>query len=106
MAIRNFHLTGRGPQGLGVSSLKRPAPPWPSGFSSSGRIVFNSPASVHGGLTTKRPVEVRGPPAAWGAALNSSRRHLPAGLLVAAAAATWRARVSVARRLLTGYQIR
>ena len=41
-------------QGLGVSSRNRPAPPWPSGFSSSGRMVFSSAASVHGGLTTRQ----------------------------------------------------
>src|SRR5206468_12873754 len=106
MAIRTFHLMRRGSQGLGASSLNRPAPPWPRGFSSSGRIVFNSPASVHGGLTIRSPVEARGPPDACGATENSSRRHFPAGLLAAAAPATSRARVSVARRLLTGYQIR
>src|SRR2546428_7267451 len=97
---------GRVPRGWGASSLTRAAPPWPRGFSSSGRIVFSSPASVHGGLTIRSPVEARGPPDACGAAENSSRRHFPAGLLVSAAAATSRARVSLVRLLFTGYQVR
>src|SRR5207244_259556 len=97
--------TGR-TYGFGVSSRKRPAPPWPSGFSSSGRMVLSSPCNVHGGLTINRPVETSGPVACCGATENSSRRHLPAGLAPSAACATSRARVSAARRLLTGYQSR
>ena len=69
----------RRPDGLGTSSLNRPAPPWPSGFSSSGRIAFNSPISVHGGLTINRPADTSPPPASCGATLNSSRRHFPGG---------------------------
>src|SRR5882757_6289494 len=44
-------------QGLGTSSLNRPAPPWPSGFSSSGKIALSSAASRHGGLTISRPAD-------------------------------------------------
>src|ERR1700730_10362327 len=55
-------LGNLGSCGLGVSSLNRPAPPWPSGFSSSGRMAFSSPASVHGGLTISRPAEFRPAP--------------------------------------------
>src|ERR1700754_1361666 len=93
-------------QGLGTSSLNRPAPPWPSGFSSSGRIAFSSAASRHGGLTTRRPAEVSAAPACCGATLTSSRRHVPGALAAATAAATCRARPSVARRLFTGYHSR
>src|SRR5580704_13112054 len=96
----------RGSQGLGVSSLNRPAPPRPSGFSSSGRIALSSPASVHGGLTINSPAEVRPGAAAWGATLNSRRRHLPAGVDVPVTSATYLARLSEARRLFTGYHNR
>src|SRR5258708_1455164 len=91
-------------QGFGASSLNRPAPPWPSGFSSSGRIALSSPSSVHGGLTTKRPAEIRPlPAAACAATLNSSRRHFADGLPAPVISSTCRASLSVARRLLTGY---
>src|SRR4051812_29195482 len=93
-------------QALGASSLNRPAPPWPSGFSSSGRMSLSSSASFHGGLTINRPADVNGPPAVCGATLNSSRRHFPGTLALATASATCLARPSLARRLLTGYHSR
>src|SRR5665213_85111 len=93
-------------QGLGTSSLNRPAPPWPSGFSSSGRIAFNSPSSIQGGLTSNSPAETSAESAVWGAALNSSRRHFAGEGPAAAISATLRARPSVARRLLAGYHNR
>src|ERR1700745_329110 len=61
-------------QGLGVSSLNRPAPPWASGFSRSGRIALSPPTSAHGGLPISSPAEARASPAACGATLNSRRR--------------------------------
>src|SRR5580693_2542403 len=92
--------------GFGVSSLNRPAPPWPSGFSSSGRIVLSSPESFQGGLTIRSPAEVRPPAAACGETLNSRRRHFAGCAPAPAVSATWRARLSVARRLFTGYHNR
>src|SRR5256884_7932663 len=70
-------------------------------FSSWGRFVFTPPASVHGGLTIRSPVEARGPPDACGATENSSRRHFPAGLLAVTAPATSRPRRSGGARRLT-----